>query len=115
MKAPTRTEIVLDFSPEADGTDHPLAGLTVKCRSTSRRVFDELTELGIDDQLDRFLAEFVISWDLQDPDTGEVCAQTPEGVAELEPWIPMAMLRAWGTALYSIPAPLGNRSNGGTD
>jgi hypothetical protein len=114
-KAPTRKQFDLDFSPDADGTEHVLAGLTVTCRSTSRRVFDELTDLGIDDQIDRFLTEYVVEWDLQDPDTGTLVPRTPEGVADLEPWIPLAMLRAWGSGLYTIPAPLGKSSNGGTD
>jgi hypothetical protein len=115
MKAPIRTEILLDFSPDIDGAEHPLADLTVKCRSTSRKVFDELTDLGIDDQIDRFLTEFVISWDLQDPETGKAIPKTPDGVADLEPWIPLAMLRAWGSALYTIPGPLGKSLSGGTD
>jgi len=105
MKAPTRSEIVLEFPPEEDGTEHPLAGLMVRCRSVSRNTFDELTELDVDAQIEKFITEYVIEWDLQHPN-GKAVAKTMADLGELEAWIGLSIMNTWGRSLYRVPAPL---------
>jgi hypothetical protein len=105
MKAPARSEIQLEFPPDEDGTEHPLQALSVLCRSVSRNEFNKLTDLDIDEQLEKFITEYVIEWDLQHQN-GKIVALTMADVGEEEAWIALAIMNAWGRALYRVPTPL---------
>jgi hypothetical protein len=101
-----RRELRLDLD------ETPLAGAQVSMRSCSSATFARLwdSEVTVDDQRALF-AEHLVSWNLSVD--GEDLPLTPASLAALDNGQWYGLLRAWGAAMTTVAAPLGQRSSGG--
>ncbi|NGO68513.1 hypothetical protein [Streptomyces boncukensis] len=100
--------------------DHELAGLEVRLRSLSLRNYKELLGIGevdrsdVGSQLEEF-ARSLISWNLEDEETGEPIPATPEAVDAEDADLMQKIAGFWFDALTGVIQgdPLPDSSPGG--
>ncbi|WP_413102215.1 hypothetical protein [Streptomyces sp. Inha503] len=73
---------------------------------------DEVTTSAISDMLAKFAAS-LISWNLEDPETGEPIPATPEAVMRQDKDFMVHVATEWTTALYGVSGPLEQTSPDG--
>lgn len=100
---PSRKVFVLEFR------DSDLEGLEIRAHCAQLWVGD----LDTDTEMAKAFAEYLISWNLDHPITGEPVPATAEGVASLPFDTMLPILRAWCRSWREVPAPLDQRSSGG--
>jgi hypothetical protein len=106
--------------------DEEFAGLEVKAKSVPLGTFLELSTLaepiaGGDSreqvtrvsQLFAGFAQALISWNLEDEETGEAVPATYDGIMAQEFDFVLAIITAWMEAISGVAAPLANGSTSG--
>lgn len=110
---PKRKIFNLDFT----GTEHDGLHATVRGVSTGQALDIEAARAdGSDDAIRGMLeliAEQLIEWNVEDPDTGEPVPANLDGVRALEIGLNLAIVNAWLTAMAGVPAPLESGSTSG--
>lgn len=98
--------------------DHESHGLVVRIRSLSMREMlnlrrpDEDSDL-TDDSAVALFASKLVSWNLEDEDTGEPVPPTLDGVLDQDNDFVLEMIGAWTAAAAGVSPPLGGSSTGG--
>lgn len=99
--------------------DEDLKGLEVKLRGLNTGQvldLDAARQDGSDDAVRSMLqlmADQLVEWNLEDPDTGEPVPATLEGVRSLDFDLNWKIIDAWQAAVSGVPAPLDDGSNSG--
>lgn len=108
-----KKRINLTFEP-----GHEYEGLEVTLRSLTLGEWLEISGIGevdsaaVDAQLHRF-AESLISWNLEDEDTGAPIPTTPEAVYAQDRDLILALATAWMDAIAGVADPLDPSSTDG--
>lgn len=101
--------------------DGEFSGLQVKTRSMSLGGFVELIELvdggalsrdNVNEIFTRF-AGVLISWNVEDPETGAPVPPTVEGLYTQELDLVQTVIEAWRDAVQGVSGPLGTSSSDG--
>lgn len=100
---------------------HDLAGLVVRARTVSTGVFLELTDMadrakwGTDEAKEMMVrfAEVLVSWNLEDEDTGVPVPASFEGLLSQEFDLVMAVINQWMDAVAGVSGPLDPPASGG--
>lgn len=99
---------VLEFEGVPD-----MDGAVVRLRSPSIDTLDALLEMNNREQWETML-KHLIDWNFEDAE-GKPIPQTIEGVTQnMEPQVPIVIMRHWYRAARGITAPLENPSSAGT-
>ena len=117
---PERTIYNLSFS----GTT--LDGLHIKVGCCTVQEFNELLRAGgssengvqvaeANDKMLQLFLNYLVSWDLENPDDGQPTAQTVEACNKHERALIREILNAWQIAMAGVPKASQNGSNSGND
>lgn len=104
-----------------DFGDTEYDGLKVKVRGLTTGEYLELVSLsapgaeGVNEteQLLRFFALHLVSWNLEDDDSDEIVPQDYEGIASNDFSMNMAIINAWMDAMVSVPEKTEKKSGSG--
>lgn len=105
-KAPVRRLVTLTFEGDRAGLEVVVKAASQSALRSAARLMElsdgpEITEADAEvilDLFDRF-ARALVSWNVEDPDTGEPVPATAEGIADLDDDFILSIIMAWLTTV----------------
>lgn len=107
-----RINVAFEVGHEYHGCEAVLRKLTLGEWLDITGISDDAVVRHVGDQL-KSMGDKLISWNLEDPETGEPILPTAEAVLNQDRDLMLAILNAWLDGINGVPAPLEQNSPAG--